>query len=128
MRPFLLSFLLSLCLLAKGQDPLCITINDQTAGASIPNDFIGLSYETRMLMPDAAGKHYFSPSNQTLIRLFRRLGIKSLRIGGSSVDVKDGPVPALADIDQLFAFAREAGVKVIYSAVCRTAMPLPSPA
>lgn len=116
MKKFLLfSLLLSAVLCARSQDTLRITINDQTAGTAIADDYVGLSYETRMLTPDSAGKHYFSPANAILIRMFRQLGVKSLRIGGNSVDVKGGPVPTLEDIDQLFRFAREAGVKVIYS-------------
>lgn len=114
-RILLCVFLLSAVLCAKSEDTLSITLDDQAAGPFIADDYLGLSYETRALIPDASGKHYFSPSNETLIRMFRLLGIKSLRIGGNSVDVKGGPIPSLQDVDELFSFARKAGVKVIYS-------------
>jgi hypothetical protein len=43
------------------------------------------------------------------------LGVKSLRVGGSSVDTASDGIPAEPDIDSLFEFAKAAGVKVIYS-------------
>ena len=83
--------------------------------APIPSDFIGLSYETKQLLPDEKGHYYFTAENKPLIALFRTLGVKSLRMGGNSVDTASVPVPAEADLDNLFAFAKAAGVKVIYS-------------
>jgi hypothetical protein len=50
-----------------------------------------------------------------LIGIFRVLGIKSLRIGGSTADMPRYDVPGEKDIDQLFAFAEAAGVQVIYT-------------
>ena len=46
--------------------------------------------------------------------LFQTLGIRSLRIGGNTGDRDAKKLPGQADIDNLFAFARAAGVKVIY--------------
>ena len=90
-------------------------IDCQTPGAAVADNYIGLSYETRMMMPDENGRYYFSRDNKALIDMFRTLGVKSLRLGGNSVDVKGGYTPSDNDIDALFSFAREAGVKVIYS-------------
>jgi hypothetical protein len=62
--------------------------------------------------------YLFSPGNDSLVTLFRNLGLRSLRIGGGSVD---NMVPAgmggdgFTGIDNLFAFAAAAGVRVIYS-------------
>lgn len=51
-----------------------------------------------------------------MLTLFQGLGIKNLRIGGTSVDTNtNNYIPADADIDALFRFAQAAGVKVIYS-------------
>ena len=47
--------------------------------------------------------------------MFRTLGIKSLRVGGNTAERETVPIPAKADIDHLFAFAKAAGVKVIYT-------------
>ena len=59
--------------------------------------------------------HYFSPENKPLVAVFKTIGVKSLRIGGNSVDRAETGVPSEADIDSLFAFAKAAGCKVIYS-------------
>ena len=96
-------------------DTTRVVLNSQVIGATIPADYSGLSYETRMMLPDADGHYYFSKDNQKLVRMFKRLGVKSLRLGGNSVDVDSTPYPSAKDIDALFGFAREAGVKVIYS-------------
>jgi hypothetical protein len=92
-----------------------LTVDTRPVGDTIPADFAGLSFETMTLLPDRAGGHLFSPTNTPLIALFRNLGLKSLRIGGATVDTASVRIPARADIDQLFRFARAAGVKVIYS-------------
>ena len=76
--------------------------------------FLGLSYETRVVLPEN-GRYYFDPKDERLVRLFHTLGVKSLRIGGNAVDDPRVPVPAERDIDSLFLFARRAEVKVIYS-------------
>ncbi len=81
----------------------------------LADDFAGLSYETKREMPDEAGKYYFSDDNTALAAMFRTLGIKNLRIGGNTVDSPKVSIPGDADIDQLFAFAKAADAKVIYS-------------
>jgi hypothetical protein len=84
-------------------------------GEVVSGHFLGLSYETSQMLQRADGTHYFSPTNKALVTLFRTLGVKSLRIGGNSVDKPLGGPPTEADIDSLFGFARAAGVKVIFS-------------
>ncbi len=112
------SFFLVLCLLAalvQASAPVEITIDPSKSGKLIAPEFIGVSYETESLLPDSIGKHYFSPENKPLIAQFKTLGVKSLRVGGSSVDDPKVAIPTQADIDELFKFAKEAGAKVIYS-------------
>ena len=100
--------------------PVRITIGGGRPGAPVPADFAGLSFERGPLNPGNAGVagYLFSPENDSLVTLFRNLGLRSLRIGGGSVDTM---VPAgtgsdgFTGIDRLFAFAAAAGVKVIYS-------------
>ena len=94
--------------------PVVVTLDPQASQAEIFPEAEGLSYESAVLRPDRAGKHYFSPRNAPLIRLFRSLGIKSLRLGGVTVDMPKITI-VQADIDELFQFAQAADVKVIYS-------------
>ena len=96
-------------------EPVTIAIATENPGAEISPDALGLSYETGLMLPDTNGVRYFRPDNKPLVRTFRTLGIKSLRIGGNSVDSARWPVPRESDIRSLFQFAKAAGVKVIYS-------------
>jgi hypothetical protein len=91
-----------------------ITITDDGTGPGIAPRFLGLSYEMTLVLP-RDGKYYFDPNDQALVNTFRLLGIKSLRVGAAGVDDPKNAVPQEKDIDSLFAFARAAGVKVIYS-------------
>ena len=132
MKQILLLISLFLLPVSNGQvfsatDVVSVVLNSQVIGATIPEDYSGLSYETRMMLPDANGQYYFSKENQKLVRMFKRLGVKSLRLGGNSVDVNSTSYPSNKDIDALFGFAREAGVKVIYSALVVMLSPRPVP-
>jgi hypothetical protein len=91
-----------------------ILVNTNEISPEIAPRFLGLSYESSMLLPKD-GKYYFNADDKALIRTFQTLGIKSLRVGANAVDDPTVPVPQEKDIDQLFNFARAAGVKVIYS-------------
>ena len=100
--------------------PVTVTVDARHPGPVVPDDFAGLSFERGPLVGGDAGVsgNVFSPGNNSLITLFRNMGLGSLRIGGGTVDQlipvgmgSDG----LAGIDSLFGFASAAGVKVIYS-------------
>jgi hypothetical protein len=84
------------------------------AAKALSPEYAGLSYESSMLLP-VHGRHYFDPSDKNLIQVFKTLGVKNLRVGANAVDDPQVAVPNEKDIDSLFTFAREAGVKVIYS-------------
>ena len=91
-----------------------LTIDKNGPHASIPPDFSGFSFETgRLHMNKDTGAYFFDSSNTQLLTIFRNLGIKSLRIGGNTVD--RGYVPSTVDIDALFRFAKAANLKVVYS-------------
>jgi hypothetical protein len=94
--------------------PVTVSVTDTDKASDLPDRFLGLSYETSMLLPEN-GKYYFDPQDQALIQTFKTLGIKSLRIGANAVDNPLIAVPQEKDIDVLFDFARASGVKVIYS-------------
>ncbi len=104
-------------------NPIDISVDPSKPGKAIPPAFIGVSYETEAVLPNDKGIHYFRPDNKALIAQFQALGIKSLRIGGSSVDSKRVGIPGNEDIDALFGFAKAAGVKVIYSVRIKDADP-----
>jgi len=103
-----------------GTHPVTITIDGEHPGPVVPDDFAGLSFERGRLNPRNAGVsgNLFRPANNALVTLFRNLGLGNLRIGGGTVDQL---IPAgtgsdgFTGIDNLFAFAAVAGVKVIYS-------------
>ena len=100
---------------ASAQQRVQQSIDPARASGVISEDFLGLSYETSQMLPRSDGTRYFGASNKPLVALFKTLGVKSLRIGGNSVDSPQAGIPTDADIDSLFGFARAAGVKVIYS-------------
>lgn len=102
-------------LAAWAQSPVTLTVDAWARGAAIPDDFIGLSFETSNLLPENDGSHLFSAENKPLVSLFRTIGVRNLRIGGGTVDIPKYAVPDRTDIDHLFAFAQAADVKVIYS-------------
>ncbi len=115
---------LSLTLRAAAADPLVVTValDPQTPGLAIPPQAEGLSYESTTLMPRADGSHYFSAANAPLVRLFHSLGVTSLRLGGVTID-RPTTVISTADVDELFAFAKAAGAKVIYSVPLKDTVP-----
>jgi hypothetical protein len=102
--------------LIEAQSSISVSVDTKSSGKYIEEAFCGLSYEIKLVLPDSiSGKHYFSPGNKALISAFRTLGIKHLRVGGNTADRPTVKIPGRADIDSLFAFAKAAGVKVIYT-------------
>ena len=100
----------------NAQPDVKIEIEVSHPGKKISEDFTGLSFETERLLPDSRGCYYFSPANATLIKVFKTLGIKSLRIGGNTADRPWYDVPDETDIDTFFAFVKKLdNVKVIYT-------------
>ncbi len=93
---------------------LIVVLDTKNPGAAIPSDFMGLSFEASLLLPNAEGVHYFRPDNEKLISLFHLFGIKNLRIGGNTSDRDAKQLPSEADFDSLFGFAKAANVKIIY--------------
>ena len=47
-------------------DTIRVMLNSQVVGAAIPADYSGLSYETRMMLPDAEGHYYFCRKTRNL--------------------------------------------------------------
>ena len=95
-------------------------------GAMIPADFVGLSFETKRILaapyladapapPGGTPPRLFNPNDKPLVAYFKTLGIHSLRIGGNTADRATIPLPTTDDIDALFAFAKAADTKVIYT-------------
>jgi hypothetical protein len=116
---FLAGGLLAFCLSTaamRAQSPVTLQVDLAHPGRAMPPDFCGLSYEIKLVLPNAAtGKHFFSPDHAPLISTFKTLGIKHLRVGGNTAERATIPVPGTPDIDSLFAFANAADIKVIYT-------------
>ncbi|MCX6285145.1 MAG: T9SS type A sorting domain-containing protein, partial [Bacteroidetes bacterium] len=114
MRHFYFILLFLYPLACFSQDMITITLNPGITGKTIPPDFAGLSFEKNCLK-----KGYFNPRFDTLVRLFKTCGIKSLRVGGNSVDTNTlsrdtaGRHYTRAALDSLFLFAQKAGCKII---------------
>jgi hypothetical protein len=116
----------SWCILAGvglAQAPVTLKIDTASRQFRVPDDFAGLGFETRSAVANSyhVAGYFFSAGNAQLIALFRNMGLGNIRVGGGTVDGSGTdehcatPTPSFEDIDNLFAFARAAGVKVIYS-------------
>lgn len=99
---------------APAEPLVTVTLDTAHPGARIPSDFSGLSFEVAQLLPGPNHSHYFRPGNRALLGLFRTLGIRNLRLGGNTSDRDAKQLPSEADFDSLFAFAKAAGVRIIY--------------
>ncbi len=99
------------------QSSIELTVTD-TPGFTIPANFTGLSFEADAASPNHRGVkgYFFSPSNKQLINLFVNSGLRSLRMGGGTVDMHpEEAAHNRAAIDSVFGFAKAVGIKVIYS-------------
>jgi len=115
----ILGVLLGACFLALpalAQSPVTLTITN-SPGFAIPNDFGGLSFGAVAELPGTGevSGDFFCGTNTQLITLFKNSGLHHLRLGGTTVEGPNAAVPGRADIDNVFAFAKAANVKVIYS-------------
>jgi len=102
---------------AFAQSPITLTINTQSPGCQIPDDFSGVSIFTgtqKLGHRNSAG-NLFSASNTQLITLFKNSGIHHLRLGATGSARSDSPNLDRSDIDSLFAFAKATNIKLIYS-------------
>ncbi len=97
------------------QSVVNVELSPRKPGTTIGNRFTGLSFEMQNVLADMNGRHFFSAGNTNLIATFKTLGIKSLRVGGNTADRPTLPVPNETDVNNLFAFAQAADVKVIYT-------------
>jgi len=106
-----------------------ITISADKAGVIIPSDFLGFSFEKKIL-----SRECFQPSNTPLINLFRNLGRGIIRVGAAEGDCTEwsrsetSPLASMKSnrfslkistigplsVDNLFGFAKECGWRVIY--------------
>ena len=87
--------------------PVTISVDGGQQGVAIPRDFAGLSFERRALSPGNAGAtgYLFSPANGSLVTLLRSIGLRSMRLGGGSVDLQ----ARVARIDNVGGRGRAAG-------------------
>lgn len=109
-----ISTCLSLTACSTSQETV-IEVSTKNPGKEISEEMLGLSYETKDILPGDDGVYYFRPENEALLKLINTIGVKNIRIGGNSVDASNIPIPGEEDIHSFFKFAKAANVKVIYS-------------
>ena len=109
------------CSVLLAQSPVSLNVNTKTPGLAIPSHFIGVSFGPSALVPNG-DYHVFDSTSTQLLNIFRQLGIKYFRMGGTYADTNTaGPnnttyIPSKQDIDAFFRFIRAAGLNdVIYS-------------
>ncbi|MES2375529.1 MAG: hypothetical protein V4553_03070 [Bacteroidota bacterium] len=100
----------------KAPAAVTLTVDLKTKGPMIPDDFSGLSFETGSERIGNAGVkgYFFNADSKQVLTLFKEMGIKHLRVGGGSVDIKTIE-PTKTDIDHFFGFVKAVDVKVLYS-------------
>src|SRR5579863_9838002 len=92
--------LIAFCLwsrVALASSSVEIALDPKSPGATIPSDFIGLSYEMSLVGAATNGGYFFSPANKPLVNMFRTLGIQSLRVGGNTAERETVKIPDQAD-------------------------------
>jgi hypothetical protein len=118
---WLLACLMFVCYTVSSAQSVKIDIDCAHPGLKIPDEFSGLSFETRALVKDET----ISPDNTALLNMMKLLGPGILRIGGNSVEnsvfspgkrsKKTGQDTITTDdIDRAFAFAHKLGWRVIF--------------
>jgi len=99
-----------------------VTIDDSRPQYSIPSNFVGLSYETKIL---AESPEILNENNKVLIQLIKNLGAGILRIGGDTSDetfwtgnVRTSTTGTdsltTTDVDRLAAFSNAIGWPVLF--------------
>src|SRR5438094_837951 len=71
--------------------PVTVTVDTAKPGVAIPADFVGLSFEIRLLRGDEQGKRMFTADNRALVDMFKTVGIHNLRVGGNTSDTPKIP-------------------------------------
>lgn len=104
------------CWASAAEAPVTVTISN-SPGFVIPSDFSGLSFGAVSELPGHGGVPglMFNRTNTQLVTLFKNSGLHHLRLGGTTVEGTNAAVPDRTAIDDVFAFAKAADVKVIYS-------------
>ncbi len=102
-------------LFCQARSPVVIHLSPTASAKAIAPDFVGLSFEMQYVLAGTNGSRFFSPTNKALVAIFKTLGVRSLRVGGNTADRPTLPTPGKVDVDNLFAFAKAADVKVIYT-------------
>jgi hypothetical protein len=109
------AFLFALSL--RAEEPVTLNIDTRALGYAIPANFAGVSIFTGTQVRDHKGVpgNLFSGTNTQLITLFKNAGLRHLRLGATGSANSGSRNLSPDDIDALFAFAKAADIKVIYS-------------
>lgn len=107
-----------------------VVVDPSRTGAEIREDFIGLSFEKKILTQPGV----FSPENEILRKLFENLGHGNLRVGAASVETTgwtrqhrtqstgDKTVTA-DDLDRFYGFIKTTGWSVVHAVNLRNSSP-----
>jgi hypothetical protein len=79
---------------------------------AIPSDFEGLSFEMTTICKTWNGTNWMSSSSTAFANLLKRLGVKSLRIGGNSGE--EDAYPTASDAQDVNDFANLIGANLIW--------------
>lgn len=102
--------------------PVNLSVDQTKPGYTVPLNFEGLSYETKLL---AESPDFLNENNKVMIQLIKNLGPGILRVGGNTSDETDwtgsartSETPAnsltTTDVDHLAAFSKAIGWPVIF--------------
>jgi len=91
-----------------------LAVNTTKASATaIPSDFSGLSFEMGSVIYDSVNNGWLlSGSNGAMISLAKTLGVKSIRVGGSTAE--GGDIAVAADEDAVLDFCHAIGANLIW--------------
>lgn len=122
-RPAVLAWALAAAPNCWPQTIVNITAHPESPGVSIPNNFVGLSFETGSLTSSTG----FPATNPVFRQMVSQIGPGVARFGGNSVDQLAGwvrgqrtsstPTSVLtsSDVDPVFAWARAVDWRVLFS-------------
>lgn len=118
--PFLTAALLfSPLLLAQSQANISITLNSSQLRRTIPNDFLGLSFEMSSIMAaNNNGAYWMSGTAGPLSAMLSKIGVKNIRIGGNSSERE--PYATTSDAANVDAFANLIGANLIWTVPVKT--------
>ncbi|SEF71760.1 hypothetical protein SAMN05421819_0929 [Bryocella elongata] len=112
--PMAAAILFTLPLLAQSQASVSITLDSTQLRRTIPNDFLGLSFEMSSIMAaNNNGAYWMSGASTPLSTMLSKIGVKNIRIGGNSSERT--PYATTTDAANVDAFANLIQANLIWN-------------